>query len=173
MADDVPVPPEAVAWVECEAREYFESGGIQLPQIMGGFEGAEIHSFYELKQKRVEHQGMDDMLDALSSALFKTTGDETFKTAEKPPAAEEEPEWGTMKRERYEPTYKYKVPQLGDIDSSTRVRAAVARRPRHATRRATLSLRLMDACARKKDVAARRPHRRPAGCEWQDDNDCM
>ena len=118
MADDVPIPPEAVAWVEPEVFAYFESGGRELPQILGGFEGAEIHSFYEMNQKRMEHQNVDDMLGALSSALFKTTGDEQFKTEEKKPD-EKEPDWGTMKREHYHPEVKYAYKHLGDIDSSS------------------------------------------------------
>ena len=68
---------EGLQWPESELVEYFESGGHNLPQIIGGFEGAEIHAHYELKQKRMEHQNADDMMEALSAALFKTTGDET------------------------------------------------------------------------------------------------
>lgn len=128
MADDVPIPPEAVAWVTTECYEYFESGGKQLPQILPGFEGAEIHSHYELNQKRQEHQGMDDMLEMLSSAIFKTTGDEQFKVEEKPKA--DEVEWGQMKRERYEPQYKYKVSHLGDVGSSSEVRGWPGQRER-------------------------------------------
>ena len=37
---------------------------------------------------------------------------------EEQPAADEK-EWGTMKREKYEPENKYKVPQLGEIGSSS------------------------------------------------------
>ena len=119
MADDVEIPPEAVAWVPCEARAYFESGGRELPTIMGGFEGAEIHAHYEMAQKRMEHMDSDAMLDALSAALFKTTGDESFKPAEK--EEKEEKNWGTMKREKYEPEEKYFVPRLGDHKSSSQV----------------------------------------------------
>ena len=102
MADDVPIPAEATAWVESECIAYFESGGNELPQIMGGFEGAEIHAHYELSQKRFETSGTDDMLDALSAALFKTTGDEQFKTEEKKEFDPEE-HVGTKKREAYAP----------------------------------------------------------------------
>ena len=51
MADDVEIPDEAVAWVESEARAYFESGGRELPTIAGGFEGAEIHAHYEVRRR--------------------------------------------------------------------------------------------------------------------------
>lgn len=117
MADDIAIPPEAVAWIEGELITYFESGGNELPEIGRGFDGAEIHAHYELSQKRPEHQNMDDMLDALSSAIFKTTGDEQFKVEEK--VAEAVIDYGTMKREKYEPENKYKVPQFGDVGSST------------------------------------------------------
>jgi len=111
MADDVEIPPEAIAWVPTEARRYFESGGRELPKIWGGFEGAEIHAHYELAQRRFESTDSDAMLDALSEALFKTTGDTSFKPAEKEP----EPEcYGTRVREEYEPKLKYPVPKIGD-----------------------------------------------------------
>ena len=116
MADDVDIPPEAVAWVEKEAYAYFESGGRELPQIMAGFDGAEIHAHYELSQKRFEDQTSDDMLNALSAALFKTTGDAKFKPEEQ--AAPDRPDYGTMARQKYEPELKYKVPQLGEVGSS-------------------------------------------------------
>ena len=119
MADDVDIPSEAVAWVEKEAYAYFESGGRELPQILSGFDGAEIHAHYELKQKRFEDQTSDDMMNALSAALFKTTGDEKFKVAPVEPAAQDDrPDYGTMAREKYEPELKYKVPQLGEVGSS-------------------------------------------------------
>jgi len=111
MADDVEIPPEAVAWVPSEARKYFESGGMELPKIWGGFEGAEIHAHYELAQRRFESTDSDAMLDALSEALFKTTGDENFKPAEKAPEPES---YGTRPREEYEPILKYPVPKTGD-----------------------------------------------------------
>lgn len=99
LADDVPIPDEATAWIEPECRAYFESGGRELPQIMAGFEGAEIHAHYELQQKRMESADTDDMLDALSAALFKTTGEAQFKPAEKPEFKPEE-HYGSMKREK-------------------------------------------------------------------------
>ena len=58
------------------------------------------------------------MLDALSAALFKTTGDEQFKTEEKKPDPDEK-EWGTMKRETYYPDVKYKYKTIGEIGSSS------------------------------------------------------
>ena len=118
MADDVDIPGEAVAWVESECYAYFESGGQELPQIMAGFEGAEIHAHYEIKQKRMEDQTMDDMLNALSASLFKTTGDKEFEVEEKPKETEEK-EYGTMKREKYYPEVKYKYKNLGDLDSTS------------------------------------------------------
>ena len=84
MADDIEIPREATAWVESEARAFFESGGNELPTIMAGFEGAEIHAFYEISQRRLETTDQGTMMDALSAALFKTTGDEKFKVEEKP-----------------------------------------------------------------------------------------
>ena len=62
------------AWVECEARAYFESGGQELPTIYGGFEGAEIHAFYETSQRRFETTDSDTMLDALSAAAAGAGG---------------------------------------------------------------------------------------------------
>ena len=42
-----------------------ESGGLELPTIMAGFEGAEIHAHYELAQKRVEQKaGRKDQMAA-------------------------------------------------------------------------------------------------------------
>ena len=124
LADDVEIPPEAVAWVPSEARAYFESGGQELPQIMAGFEGAEIRSFYELNQRQFESTGSDAMLGALEQALFKTTGDAKFKpdaaaqaAAEKKDAADN---YGTRERKPHAPTLKYDVPQLGDMRSSAR-----------------------------------------------------
>ena len=121
MADDIDPPDEATAWVESELIEYFESGGNNLPQILGGFEGAEIHAHYEMKQKRMEHNTADDMMEALSAALFKTTGDEQFKVEEKPPEEETvENGYGNVSREKYQFENKYNVPQFGDHNSSTR-----------------------------------------------------
>ena len=116
MADDLDIPKEATAWVESEAFAYFESGGNELPTIYGGFEGAEIHAFYEINQRRMESTDSDTMLDALSAALFKTTGDEQFKVEEKP-KAEDPRDVGTRKREKYYPDLKYAVPQIGDKPS--------------------------------------------------------
>lgn len=113
MADDLEIPYEATAWIESEARAYFESGGQEIPTIMGGFEGAEIHAFYEINQRRMESTDQDTMLDALSAALFKTTGDEKFKLEEKA-KPEDTKDVSTRKREKFEPTLKYPVPQLGD-----------------------------------------------------------
>ena len=42
LADDLELPAEAVAWIESEARAYFESGGVELPRPRG-LESAEIH----------------------------------------------------------------------------------------------------------------------------------
>lgn len=124
MADDIDIPAEAVAWVPSEAIAYFESGGNEMPQIMAGFEGAEIHAHYELSQRRMESTGVDDMLDSLSAALFKTTGDKTFKPDEekerlKAEADQKAIERAESKREKWEVQYKYKVPQLGDHGSSS------------------------------------------------------
>ena len=83
MADDIDIPPEAVSWVESEAIKFFESGGTCLPRNEG-LEGAETHAFYDLQQRQFESTDADTMLDALSAALFKVTGDEEFKK-EAPP----------------------------------------------------------------------------------------
>ena len=124
LADDIEIPPEAVAWVPCEVRAYFESGGNELPTIYAGFEGAEIHAHYELTQKRFESTGVDDMLDALSGALFKTTGDTKFKPDEEKQRLKAEQDQleidrANAKREEWKPAYKYKLPQLGDHGSSS------------------------------------------------------
>lgn len=122
LADDVDVPPEAAAWTEDEAFAYFESGGRALPQLGAGFRSAEIHAFYELKQRRFESLPADTMVDALSAALFKTTGEAKFKPQEdeqkdQPPA---EPDYGNMTREAFqEPKQKYAVPKIGDVGSSS------------------------------------------------------
>ena len=114
MADDVEIPYEATAWIPSEARAYFESGGQELPQIMPGFEGAEIHAFYDMNQRRMESTDMDTMLDALSKSLFATTGDAKFKTAEKEEKGDDTRDVGTRERVKYAPDLKYAVPQLGD-----------------------------------------------------------
>lgn len=116
MADDVDVPPEALSWVSCEVREFFESGGRVIPRPPG-FEGAEIHAWYELEQRRFEQTDTDTMMDALSAALFKTTGDEEFKPEEKEEEVPLEYNFGDRDApgpEKYDPTLKYKCPQLGD-----------------------------------------------------------
>ena len=113
MADDIDIPNEAVAWVESEARAYFESGGNELPTIMGGFEGAEIHAFYDMTQRRMETTDSDTMLEALSAALFKTTGEKDFKVEEKQ-VVEDPRDVGTRKREKWEPEMKYAVKKIGD-----------------------------------------------------------
>lgn len=105
-------------------RTDFESGGNEMPQIMAGFEGAEIHAHYEISQRRMESTGVDDMLDSLSAALFKTTGDAKFKPDEEKVKQKEEEdrlavERAQAKREKWEPQYKYKVPKFGDSGSST------------------------------------------------------
>ncbi len=46
------------------------SGGATRPRE-AGFEGAEVHAWYELNQKRAEHLSTDDMLAGLGAALFK------------------------------------------------------------------------------------------------------
>lgn len=121
LADDVDVPPEATAWTDEQAYEFFESGGKTLPRIGAGFQGAEIHTFYELNQQRFESTSSDAMLDALSSALFKTTGDAKYKPGE-PEEAEKVPTYGTRQRdEKHEPEQKYEVKQLGTLGSSTYV----------------------------------------------------
>jgi hypothetical protein len=40
LADDIDIPAEAVSWIECEARTFFESGGTCFPRKQG-LEGAE------------------------------------------------------------------------------------------------------------------------------------
>ena len=111
MADDVDIPPEAQSWVPSEAKEFFESGGRVIPRPPG-FEGAEIHAWYELEQRRFESTDTDTMMDALSAALFKTTGEEEFRPAPEP-EPEPEPDF-IPSAEKHEPDLKYKCPQLGD-----------------------------------------------------------
>ena len=113
MADDVVIPHEAIAWIESEAIAYFESGGFELPTIQPGFEGAEIHAFYEMSQRRMETTNADTMMDALSAALFKTTGDEQFKKEAAPEKVDVQ-DVGSRTREKYAPDLKYHVPQFGD-----------------------------------------------------------
>ena len=111
-----------------DAYAFFESGGRELPQIGRGFGAAPIHAHYELAQRRFEHFETDEMERALSAALLKTTGDEKFrKGAEEEEAAgggqeESTGQFATRERPRYEADLKYRVPQLGDIDSSAHVR---------------------------------------------------
>ena len=112
MADDVDVPHEAIAWTDCECQAFFESGGRELPQIMPGFEGAEIHAHYEMHQQRMESVGASTMMDALSAALFKTTGDEKFKRAQ-PKKTLVQNDVSQHERVRYKPQLKYDVPQFG------------------------------------------------------------
>ena len=50
LADDLKLPAEAVAWIESEARAYFESGGVELPRPRG-LESAEIHAFYDMRRE--------------------------------------------------------------------------------------------------------------------------
>ena len=125
MADDVDIPPEALAWIPSEAHAYFESGGRELPELRAGFDGAEVHAHYEMQQKRMEHTDTDSMIDMLSAALFKTTGDEEFKPSEEALArkAKKEQElaegYGNRERVKYEPQAKYAVPKLGEHGSSS------------------------------------------------------
>lgn len=108
LADDIPIPDEAVAWIESEAVEYFESGGFKVPRE-SGLEGAEVHAYYELAQKRVEHLETDDMLGALGAALFKVSGDEEFRPLEPEPEPEPKPKEDPAKVQQ-----KYAVPTIPD-----------------------------------------------------------
>ena len=62
---------------------------------------------------RMETAPTDTMLDALSAALFKTTGDEKFKV-EKKEAAVDPRDVSQRTRETFVPNNKYNVPQIGD-----------------------------------------------------------
>ena len=92
MADDVDIPPEALSWVESEAIKFFESGGTDRPRNEG-LEGAETHAWYDLNQRQFESTDADTMLDALSAALFKVTGDEEFKKEAPPQVSAAQLEW--------------------------------------------------------------------------------
>jgi len=70
LADDIDIPAEAVSWIECEARTFFESGGTCFPRKQG-LEGAETLAWYDLQQRQFESTDTNTMLDALSNALFK------------------------------------------------------------------------------------------------------
>ncbi|KAL1522309.1 hypothetical protein AB1Y20_017301 [Prymnesium parvum] len=109
LADDIEIPPEAVSWVESEAIKFFESGGTLLPRNEG-LEGAETLAWYDLTQRQLETTDADTMLDALSAALFKVTGDKEFETQAAP---KEEPK--PLESRDHEPQLKYAVNQL-DID---------------------------------------------------------
>jgi hypothetical protein len=68
MADDVDIPPEAVAWIEHEARTFFESGGVELPRPRG-LEGAEIHAFYDIAREDAKSSTA-----VMMAALARTLG---------------------------------------------------------------------------------------------------
>ena len=78
MADDIDIPDEAVSWVKSEAVKYFESGGTWYPRH-DGLDGAEVHAWHDINQRQFESTDADTMMDALSMAIFKVTGDEDFK----------------------------------------------------------------------------------------------
>lgn len=78
LADDIDIPPEAVSWTEREAIQFFESGGTHYPRHEG-LAGAETHAWYDLTQRQFESTDAATMLNALSSALFKVTGDKDFE----------------------------------------------------------------------------------------------
>jgi hypothetical protein len=68
MADDLDIPPEAVAWIEHEARTFFESGGVELPRPCG-LEGSEIHVFYDMAREDARSSTA-----VMMAALAKTLG---------------------------------------------------------------------------------------------------
>eukprot|EP00962_Isochrysis_galbana_P061667 scaffold41827_cov191-Isochrysis_galbana.AAC.1 len=78
MADDVDIPPEAVAWIEHEARTFFESGGVELPRPHG-LEGSEIHVFYDLAREDAKSSTA-----VMMAALAKTLGAAPPPTAPPP-----------------------------------------------------------------------------------------
>uniref|UniRef100_A0A6V3YT27 Uncharacterized protein n=1 Tax=Prymnesium polylepis TaxID=72548 RepID=A0A6V3YT27_9EUKA len=108
MADDIDIPDEAVSWVKSEAVKYFDSGGTWLPRE-SGLEGAEVHAWYDVNQRQFESTDTDTMMDALSMALFKVTGDEEFK---KDAPQQEVPKPSESKE--HEPELKYHVNQLAE-----------------------------------------------------------
>lgn len=68
-ADDIAIPGEAVSWVEDEAREFFDSGGQQLPR-KPGLDGAEVVAYYEVRKPTVHNVGPGFLTGALNRALF-------------------------------------------------------------------------------------------------------
>ena len=86
LADDLELPAEAVAWIESEARAYFESGGVELPRPRG-LESAEIHAFYDMRREEARSSSA-----VMLAALAKTLGGPPAKPpAEPAPAAAPEP----------------------------------------------------------------------------------
>ena len=69
LADDVEIPPESVAWIEAEARAYFESGGAELPR-KPGLEGAEVLAYYEVRKPTVHNSSPAFLMDALHTTLY-------------------------------------------------------------------------------------------------------
>ena len=67
MADDLDIPAEAVAWIEVEARAFFDSGGVEYPRPQG-LEAAEIHAFYDLAREDARSSS-SVMLAALTRTL--------------------------------------------------------------------------------------------------------
>eukprot|EP00967_Tisochrysis_lutea_P097273 scaffold142806_cov43-Tisochrysis_lutea.AAC.1 len=70
MADDLDIPSEAVAWIETEARTFFESGGTEYPRPQG-LEGAEIHAFFD-KAREDARSSSAVMMAALAKTLGAT-----------------------------------------------------------------------------------------------------
>ncbi|EOD16318.1 hypothetical protein EMIHUDRAFT_210674 [Emiliania huxleyi CCMP1516] len=67
LADDLELPAEAVAWIESEARAYFESGGVELPRPRG-LESAEIHAFYDMRREEARSSSAALLRETLGSA---------------------------------------------------------------------------------------------------------
>jgi len=68
MADDLEIPAEAKAWIEVEARAFFDSGGVEYPRPQG-LEAAEIHAFYDLAREDARSSS-----SVMLAALTKTLG---------------------------------------------------------------------------------------------------
>lgn len=79
MADDLEIPAEAVAWIEHEARIFFESGGDVYPRP-AGLEGAEIHAFYDLAREEARSSA-SVMMAALARTLAGTKPGEAAPSA--------------------------------------------------------------------------------------------
>ena len=75
-ADDIDIPDEAISWIEPEAREFFESGGQQLPRKQG-LQGAEVLAYYEVRKPTVHNVAPDFLMGALNSTLFGGDGEQT------------------------------------------------------------------------------------------------